>query len=556
MMADTTTEEPTADKLDSSVFLKFVAQQAITQRDTTNAATQVAAQNQIISGATEEQIAGVRAAASADAMASTAVQGRMAETDAANALAKSFLGLNPQEASFRLENLASTQREAYDKANEIAIQIRDKKSATLLSDPIGYINAQFTLPADVAQYNYYAGLHNNAEAEYKSIVDSGTNTGQMNKALQATTSVAEGEAAIAKIRAIAAEKEAVLKIQGAQLQVSGVKELQQLSVSALNQRNLAVSVYEGEQRMKFQREQFAALQEQRRLAREAAALNRKSKEDAIADEDQMVAAYNLAAARDGYAELPRSVILARAKRAGADGELVRLAITRGENLLLAPGNGENVPVGKNAVESALYYSHTGGTPVGTTASTVNFLKNRMADLAADSRVAIAKNPEEKAAIINKLLQEDAAKQQLAIRPNEPNIYAALPPLALAQAVPALLNKQFAFLQQTVYPMSEAAPGQPIKDDAIVAAALVEIKKNPSRLNEIVTTLGTYYSAAATANNKLKGYAQVGLPLQSGYMAQIGKEVMDLTDTLALRRYMMVKGLAYNNPLLFGPVEAR
>jgi hypothetical protein len=289
------------------------------------------------------------------------------------------------------------------------------------------------------------------------------------------------------------------------------------------------------------------------LRRETAAAAKRSKAEADADEEQMVSAYNLAATRDGYAQLPRSVILARIKRAGPDGDLVRLAVTRGENLLLAGGNGEAVPVGKNAVESALYFSNTGGTPVGTNASTVNFLKNKVSDFATDPRVSAAKDPKEKAAILNQLLIADATRQATQIRPDEPNIYAAMTPLALASAVPALL-KGHKFLQETVFPMSEAAPQQPISDKSIVAAAMAAIQKDPKRLNEITMTLGTYYTAAAQANNKLKSYAQLGLPNQMGYNAQIDKSVMDLTDTLQLRRYFMVKGLSYANPLFGGPMR--
>lgn len=553
MAGNTATEEPTADKLDSNVFLNFVAQSALTQRKTTETATRVAIQNDAISNATEEGIAAVRAASSADEIASTAMRGRKAETDSANALAKSFLGLNPNEAAFRLQNLASTREEAYNKANEIAAQIRDKKQATLLNDPIGFINAQFTLPADIAQHNYYASLHNNAAEEYDGIVESGTKTGQMNKALEATTSAVEAQAELDKIKALAKEKEATLTIQGAQLQIQGAQALQQLSTAQLNQAHLRVSVFGEEESMKLRREQFAALQEQRKFAREEAATRKTAKESALADEEQMVAAYNLAAARDGYAQLPKSVILARVKRAGADGEIVRMAITRGENLLLA-GSSEAVPVGTTAVESALYYNKTGGTPVGTTATTVNFLRNRVADFAANPLVAAEKDPAARAAIVNKLLLADATKQLSVIRADEPNIYAALTPLALAQAVPSLLNKQFKFLQEAVFPMSEASPNIPISDDKILAAALVTVQKDPTRLNEVVTTLGSYYSAAAQANNKLKGYKEMGLPLQNGYNAQIGKSVMDLTDTLALRRYVMVKGLSYNNPLFGEPKQ--
>jgi hypothetical protein len=183
--------------------------------------------------------------------------------------------------------------------------------------------------------------------------------------------------------------------------------------------------------------------------------------------------------------------------------------------------------------------------VGTTASTVNFLKNRAADLASDTNVVMAKSPEEKAAVINKLLINDALRQQTAIRPNEPNIYASMPPLAVAQAVPALLSKQYKFLQETVYPMGEAAPNQPINDETILAAAMNTIQKDPSRLNEIVSSVGSYYSAAVLSNNKLRGYRENGLPLQDAYKAQIqnsarlgGTGVVDLTDTLALREYFM------------------
>jgi hypothetical protein len=189
----------TAQKPDDNVVLQYLAKKGQADRD--NAMAQLDMQKHIdsINNAQVEDMTSVIAAGDAEASISAAKQARLARTDLNNLQAQTFLGLNPQEGSFRLEELARQRTENYAKANETAKVIAEKKSSTLLNDPLGFILNQFTLPADIAAHNYYASLHNNAAEEFDGIVDAGTKVGNENRSLAAATSAAEATGELALI---------------------------------------------------------------------------------------------------------------------------------------------------------------------------------------------------------------------------------------------------------------------------------------------------------------------------------------------------------------------
>ena len=519
----------------------YIAQQAITEAETQKTRLEIVKNVTAIQDATTEQLAGVKAFAEAEAMVSIATEGFKAETTFANAKAKAILGLDPNAANYRLEELATTRRSAYENTQVLAKQILDKQSATIFDDPFGWISNQFTLPVDVATHNYYAQQANSAESEFDSIVDSGTKVGQQTRALEATTSAAKAQGELDKITAQAVAKSAEIKRQGAAFNIDGAKALQSLTENDLSHAAQLVQVKDAQERIALSRAQFAATQEQRAIMNEERAKNLQKEKLVEADELDMTAAFNAAARAGGFAERSRSVIVAAMKRSDPT---VVMAINHGADLLANGGNKSGVLVARNAADAAEYYIRVRANPVGTDSSTVNFLASTYNTIGKAPEIAAIKDLEARKERINATIKTVADQQMLAIKDNEPNIYAAPSVAAVVNQVPALLNNKF--ISETLVPIAQSNPTAPTSVASILAAGQAVINKDPARMNEVVQGTANFFNATIKVNNAMKSYAENGLSLQKGFNAAIDAGALgrtanvDVSNPLIVRTYYMNK----------------
>jgi hypothetical protein len=527
----------------SNPILDFAAAKGEANRRSAENANQVERNNDTITNATQQDITAVENAASADQIVKAATDAAQLRTSADNAQAKVDLGLDRTKANYRLANLASQQADAYDKANAIAKVIADKQSATILSDPLGFINAQFTLPADIAQHNYYAGLHNSAASEYDSIVSQGTATAVENKALEATMTVAQAQADQDKIAAMSSKQTAEITKQGAQLNTQGIQALQSIQQGQLNNAHLAVSVADAQSRIQMQRAQFEAAQTNRAL-QQSMLVDRLNERKATIDEQNMTADnYNKAAARLGGATLPASIILARLKKGDP---VVSQFVRYGEDISINGDKAEGVIVATNPAQAGALYGSSKIIPSGTTASVMNYLASQVNSLASDQQVQGEKDGAGKMAVMNAKINGDVARQSSLISDSEPNIYAAPSIAAVVGSVPALVNN--GFVSGELMAKSKANPDMASSAKDIFAAGVVAIKSDPSRLDEVAAGISQFYSGAVHANNALKGYAENGLPTQKSYPAELPtgilgrNQTLDMTNPALVTRALMFKSL--------------
>lgn len=531
----------------SNPVIDFIATKAKADADTQANRLTVLQNISAIQDATAEQLAGVKSYGDAMAIVSMAQESFKQETTFANAKAKAILGLDPNAANYRLEELSATRRSAYEATQATAKTIFEKQSATMFDDPVGWISAQFTLPTDIATHNYYAQQHNAAEQEFDSIVDSGTKVGQQTKALAATTSAAKADGELKEIAAETLAKSAEIKRQAAAFNIDGAKALQNLTEADLSHAQNLVSVKDAETRIALARAQFAATQEQRAFMNAERAKQLKAEKLVESDELQMTAEFNAAARAGGFAERSRSVVVAGMKR--QDPTIV-MAVNHGSDLLHNNGNKGGVLVARNAADAAEYYLRVKANPQGTDSSTIRFLADVYSKSDTLPTIAAAKDPIAKRQLINTEIERVVKQQLLAIKDNEPNIYASPTVVALTNSVPFLLNNTF--IKETLLPISQANPTAPLSTESVLAAGQAVIKNDPSRLNEVVAGTAALFNASIKVNNEMKGYKENGLPLQNSYVASISTGLLgrnaniNVADPLQIKKHYMTRDL-YNVP---------
>lgn len=500
-----------------------------------------------IQDATAERIAGIEDGVNAALTISSEQELFKAKTTANTALASAYLGMNPDEANFRLAKLAATRAESYDRAMAVEDVIAKKKQATLLSDPLTWINAQFTLPADEAAYTHYANRHNAAEAEFNGIVNSGTATGQAYRALEAATSSALAQAKADAIVAQGTEQRAQAMIQGAQLNSQGALQLLQLKDHDLNRAETAVRLQQSAQQFEINKENLALTRIQRQLAVDAALDKKMEREEKAALEADIASKVNFAALHLGKPEMPPALIMSKLrseKASGIPGAMYKY-LRIGEDAANSGKAGiAGVSLG-SASETAALYKAGGVTPVGPEAPVIEFLVDSARAASTDLAIAGTKDKEAKENMINSVIVKKAGENLKRIDSTDSkNIYAAPATSALLTAVPSLAAHKF--ITETLAPIAAANPTAPTTDAAILSAATTAIKADPKRLNEISTALEKYYNAAVDQNNTMKMYMEKGLPQQKDYSALLpvgmfgNKVVVNLADPIALKRMLLLQ----------------
>ena len=526
----------------SDPVLNYLAEQGKAAAATTNNQTAMAVQQGIQANATKTDISGAENIAAGQAMAAASMDAVKLQTSAENANARTMLGADPLAANYRLQELTNQRTDAYNKANDIAKTIADKQSLTFINDPLGFINAQFTLPADIAQHNYYANLHNSAADEYTTIVSQTTATAQENTATAATMTTA---AALAKQQEIQGQsQQAVAKAQqtGAQLAIEGISKQQALTDDQLNQAHMAVQVKDEQTRIAMQQANFGLVQAQKKIYLGILQDSLERKTAALEDQNAAVTAYNKAADKMGAPRLPATTVIAKLRQKDPQ---VAEVLAYGQRLQDALGTGETVPVsGSMAQAGALYNSTPGMVPTGTSAPTAKFLASTVAELHARPEIQAIKDPSSRLDSINATLSGVVATQAKTIYDDKPNVYSAPPAAALIAATPALSANSF--VSSIVMPQAQANPSAAFKANDIVSAGIAAVAKDPSQLDSVAEGINKIGVAAVNYNNNLKGYQANNVPLQTNYPAALntgmfgGTQTVELTDLTAIKTLLMRK----------------
>ena len=516
---------------------------AAAQAQASNQQTQldIAKQMDIEQGQSDAMVLARQAIGGADQTIIAGKNSRAAAVDAKASSIRTEFGADPtlqgSESNYWLKEAQDNAHKAYAALDVI----NGKKQATLLSDPLGFISAQFTLPADVATYNYYAEKHNLAEGRVKDITSvSDANVIAADRAAAKTSTeeaIAEGD----KAAALSVLDVAKIREAAAGTRIKGMAELNSLS---RDQASLALQIHQSansDRGLQLQEQAHKDLMEDRAQRRADAQERLNDKKSSMEDQEALRNAYNMGAKATGRVQIPDARSWRTTNGALQKDPLFWETLGYGQQLQMTDGVTNGIPVANSAGQAAMLY-HSGRPPAGD--NVAKFLTDTVEAVRLEPTAP--KDKEGLTAAITVEAQKRAKVMAARIDPKAPNIYTAPPVSVVMQALGADTDP---FLDTVVKPMLAIDANVKIPDDVMFGKAADFAKGSKADFNVAADGISSYYKIAALKNGILNGYADKGLPAQTSYNAVINGAVVNLVDPIAVKKALLMANM--RTPSKFG-----
>lgn len=144
------------------------------------------------------------------------------------------LGTNPQAETEILSSLISDKAQLFQQSRAELREIHRKQRTSLFSDPLGWLQAQFTLSDSVENYNAAATEHNLVSQQIDTLVSGTKEIEQMTNALAQTKTVASAEAAAVAARSTADLLANQSAIEALKTNADGIVRVQSMQQNALS----------------------------------------------------------------------------------------------------------------------------------------------------------------------------------------------------------------------------------------------------------------------------------------------------------------------------------
>lgn len=519
-------------------MLEYITQSLGAQDARDQTRVQVQSAIDTIAETTKDEVAGIRAYADSSIAINNITSGFIADTDARKAATFTAWNSDPKQAGNVLEEYAHKMRSAYLETDRLGDEIQNLKGKDFFSDPLGYVTAQFMLPAKVAEFNKFAGQYNRAEAAHNETVSATTATGQMAKVMEQGTSLALVDANAKQILAKAATDIAKVERSGAVINIGGYRDLQQLTEAQLSAAGHAMSVDINLKHYQLQLNNATALEGQREilnLQREAAL---DSKTQTKVDQQRDLDYYNTGADKLGAPRIGDYNVLRQYLRSkdGTANTLMNIGIEAS-----IKGTTQGIQIAPNAGTAARVLLNSKANPPADANSPYTLL----ATAYNDSRTAHpeVKDPAVLDSIVHTVATQRAQMQLNGISVDAPNIYKAPSITSISKAISkdAIPNR---FIQENILPLGGGRTDLPADPDVILGAAKAVLVAEPHRLNEVAEGISNFFITAVEVNNKTRDYASLVLPPQLAYMAKLktgnlfGTSTADMTKDVDVKRVLM------------------
>ena len=493
----------------------------------------IAKQMDVQDALTSDMTGAVQTAMQADQIIVAQKNAASAKIDAQNAAAQSALSTDWTQQGSRSNYWAAEMASNAQKAYDTLDVIKEKQTKTLLSDPLGFIDAQFTLPADIATHNYYAEKHNVAEGALNEITRATNDAAIMNNNMREQTSAAAAEAEQTKVAASAAISIGKLNMDMAGKKITGIVELNNLTTQQAALAYQALNADNEQKRLAMQAQSNADQHAQRMMMMQ----DRQDKLDQKAvdrgDLEAMMNSRNAGATMLGKPKVDNVDIFRREYMANQKNPDYQNMIGLGQQIGLNGGSVSGISVAQTAGDAARIYSSGGTNLRGNVVGT--FLATKY-DEEAGKNIASRKDPVAFADHITSVAKSVAATQLASIDDQKPNIYAAPPPSVVLANVGVKSNP---FIASVVLPMVDLNPQMKLDANTLMAKAIDFAKDNPANFNVAAEGIAAYYRQATLTNNMVNRYVENGLPEQKTYNAKISGKNMVLSDPTSVKRAMLV-----------------
>lgn len=423
------------------------------------------------------------------------------------------MGTNPDESSSIMDKLADDWRTSSLNAIDKQSRLEKDLSINFFEHPGAFIGAQMRMEQTVKQADAAVHHRDNAAQALNQAQNLTQGSVVQANALKQTVTEATMSATLDKIDADLQGKRAALRMQTAGIQMDGLKTLNSMDITTINNLQAGVNA-------KLQVAQLASAQAHLRLAEQQAKqnlveFNVRMDEKKATKEDM-----------EYYADTVRK----GAATMGID--LTGLGSTKIISLLNSKTEGfadyfnagirsqstGNPTVADNAGETARVIAER-NAPLRTEQSSIK-------KLFANS-VATASSPQGAQGLgidgtkkdqvyhgAGRYAVDQATKMQKNIDPTDgTNIYAA-PPLEAVMKVPGLQNTPW--FQTVMKPQMDAGGLKEFNPEQLVSLTAAAIKANKISFNDAAVGLQGAHTAAVRVNNVTKNYKGFGLPEQSSF----------------------------------------
>lgn len=473
-----------------------------------------------------------------------------ASSDAQIAAMGEKLGTSWTDQGSETNKWASRMKENAEKAYAAKDVIHEKQSKTLLNDPLGYIEAQFSLPSDIETHNYYAGKFNQAEQNLNQVINASNAAAISVKQMEKRTSVDFATAKAEEAMALAAGNVAQLKRQAAGDSIKGITEINNLNTKQVDLVFKVHSAQNADASLALHRQAQADNHKMALLRLEQRQEELATKAATEADWQAQMETRNVGARAKGVALLDSVAMFKREYAMQGKNPIYQNMLTYGSEIEMNKGSLSGVAIAQNAGTAARDYAATGGVnlqnnPVGS------FLSGLYS--AQKLHPTAPKDPIAFAATVDKVAIDTASTFLRSIdnsNSNAPNIYAA-PAVGVMLKSASVLSSPF--IVDTLVPMRELNPNVQVTDATMLAKAADYAKTGKANFNVAAEGIVNYYKQASNLNNANRLYKENGLPPQKDYMAKIDGRNVDLTSLVQVRQYIFKRNMQDNAGFLISGV---
>ena len=515
---------------------KFIAANAQAQAQSTQSALQVHKLMDIQQRAVGDEAGQMAIAGNAQKVITTEREAAMAQVDAENAAAKAALTGNWTDAGSKANYWAAQMHENTGKAYSALDAIKEKESFNLLNNPLGFINAQFTLPSDKAAYNYYAQKGNVAESALNTLTKATTDAAIENNATMLHTSTASAQAQLDLISANTKQQQDKLAQDSAGKFIQGIGVINNLSHEQATLAYQVLNQQGDEQRMALATRAADDQHAMRLIAtaqRQDALDLKTSTENAWSDQ---LVVRNIGARMKHLPEIDSVAMFKREYSMMGKNQEYQDMLSVGFMGAQA-GKTDGVMRGQTAGDIARDYANPAAATKGDVAATY------LAQVYNQVKTADNGVTKDKTIFNDKVtsVAVNGANGALAeIDDRHANIYAA-PNVSTLLQTNMVKNSGDAFISSVLEPMVKLNPETKIPAQQIFSQAtnFRDANGNTRNVKDVANGISAYFTAAVASNNARNQYVENGLPMQTKFMSRIGGNLIDVSDKQAVTRAVLM-----------------
>lgn len=439
------------------------------------------------------------------------------ETQKARVTAANAFGTNVGDVSDIITQVGLNMRDTAIKlVNAQGNVAKIESQSDIFNNPIGWFNDLINGDAARAERDALAQQFDTLQKVGQGLNAQTQQTVQTQNAITETLSTASIQATADATKQLADAKALEAKIQGNAYGANAIQVMREVGAQNFNRQmqvyNQVTEDARWQEGQAFRKEQFKALQEQRKAGKDA--------ELYYLDATNQINTYNRSA---GLPEVTAVQVKATLNQSGKIGDVMRDRQAQGFQLQESGGArifGDTPSETIGRIQRDNPKLPPSFAPASTILNdSVALASQRIQQESADplKGEALKKDKVAQARIYDDTVKNYAKQAQSNIKSGKGNPYEVVPINVVTQENPAIANSRFGKIVLDTL----TATGQPNPTpDMLIATASASLEKGEITFNEARDGITQFFDQAVAIKNSTGGFLQLGVPLQEGYKTKL------------------------------------